>query len=189
MRRQIVTGLCSAGLGFLALYSLGIAATAPADRPVYSSIQDIMDSIVDPSSDVLWGAAGTVIDKDAGVQDLTPKTDEAWHEVRRAAIRMIEAGNLLAMPGRLAAPPGTKSETPGVELEPPEIIALIKKNRRGFDGFAKALQAAAVDALKASEKKDADLLMDSGTRMENVCESCHQTFWYPHAGAPQACGQ
>lgn len=189
MKRHIATGLCLAGLGVAALSSLAVAAKAPADRPVYSSVQEIMDSIVDPSADVLWGAAGTVIDKDAGVQDLTPKTDEAWHDVRRAAIRMIEAGNLLAMPGRLAAPPGTKSDTPGVELEPPEITALIRKNRKSFDAFAKALQEAAVDARRASEKKDVDLLMDSGTRMENVCESCHQTFWYPHAGAPQADGQ
>ena len=84
------------------------------------------------------------------------------------------------MPGRQAAPAGAKSETPGVELEPAEIIALVRKNRKTFDGFAKALQLLGVEAMRASESKNAVLIMDIGARMEGVCESCHQTFWYPH---------
>src|SRR5690349_4740560 len=54
------------------------------DRQVYSTVKDLMESIVDPSADVLWGAAGTVVDKE-GVQDLSPKTQEEWLNVRRAA--------------------------------------------------------------------------------------------------------
>jgi len=34
-----------------------------------------MESIIDPSSDVLWGAAGTIQDKE-GTKDLSPKTPE-----------------------------------------------------------------------------------------------------------------
>jgi hypothetical protein len=139
-----------------------------------------MESIIDPSADALWGAAGTIVDKQ-GIQDLSPKTQEEWLNVRRAAVRIIEGGNLLMMPGREAAPVGTKSEAPGVELEPPEIAALIKKKRKSFDAFAKALQALGLEALRASEAKNTDLLEEIGGRMENVCEGCHQTFWYPQA--------
>jgi hypothetical protein len=148
-----------------------------------------MDSIVDPSSDVLWGAVGTVVDREKGIVELRPKTQEEWLDVRRAAVRIIEGGNLLMMPGREAAPAGTKSETPGVELEPAQIAALIKKDRKSFDAFAKALQVLGLEALRASDSKDADLLIDIGGRMENVCESCHQTFWYPHVSTPQSGGQ
>src|SRR5437588_5195099 len=134
MRRQIAAGLC-AGLGFVALSWLAIAAPAsPAGAPakqVYSSIKELMDSIIDPSADVLWGAGGTVVDRD-GFHDLTPKTQQEWLDVRRAAVRITEGGNLLMMPGREAAPVGTKSDTPGVELEPAQINALIKKDRRSF---------------------------------------------------------
>ena len=91
---------------------------AAGDPPVRSTIKDIMESIIDPSADVLWGAAGAVIDKQ-GVQDLSPKTPEEWLNVRRAAVRMIEGPNLLMMPGREAAPAGAQSEAPGVELEHP----------------------------------------------------------------------
>jgi hypothetical protein len=151
---------------------------ATKHRQVYSSIKDLMESIVDPSADALWGAVGTVMDKQ-GTQELVPKTPEAWLDLRRAAVRIIEGGNLLMMPGREAAPAGTKSEAPGVELEPAEMTALINKKRRSFNAFAKALQLIGLEALRASEAKNAVLLIEVGGRMEDVCESCHKTFWYP----------
>jgi hypothetical protein len=150
------------------------------NRPVYSSIKELMESIIDPSADTLWGAVGTVVDKE-GVHEALPKTQEEWLDVRRAAVRMIEAANLLMMPDREGAPAGTKSEVPGVELEPAQITALIKKKRKAFDAFAKELQAVGSDALRASDTKNPMLLMDTGAQMEIVCESCHQTFWYPGA--------
>jgi hypothetical protein len=156
------------------------SSKAAGDRQIYSSIKDVMESMIDPSADTLWGAAGTVVDKQ-GTQDLSPKTQEGWVDVRRAAVRIIEGANLLMMPGREAAPAGTKSEAPGVELEPAEITVLIKKKRKSFDAFAKALQALGLEALQATEAKNVPLLEDIGGRMEDVCESCHQTFWYPQA--------
>jgi hypothetical protein len=157
-----------------------VAASGDAadDGLVHSTIKDIMESIVDPSADALWEAVGTVVDKE-GIHESFPKTPEDWRDVRRAAVRIIEGSNLLMMPGREAAPPGTKSDAPGVELEPDQISVLLKKDRAAFDGFAKALQALGAEALQASAAQNAPLLMDIGARMENVCESCHQTYWYP----------
>jgi hypothetical protein len=137
-----------------------------------------MESIIDPSADVLWGAVGTVVDKE-GTHEMLPKTQEEWVDVRRAAVRIIEGSNLLMMPGRDAAPVGTKSEVPGVELEPPQMTALIRKNRKVFDAFARELQALGVEASKASDTQNGVLLLDLGARMEDVCEGCHRTFWYP----------
>jgi hypothetical protein len=153
-----------------------------SDAPVYSTVQDIMQSIIDPSADVLWGASGAVVDKE-GIHELAPKTQEEWVEPRRAAVRIIEGGNLLMMPGREAAPVGAKSDAPGAELEPADITVLIKKKRKSFDAFAKALQGVGTEALRAIDSKDADLLLDVGARVENVCEGCHQTFWYPQEKA------
>lgn len=190
MRWQVAVALCSAVVGLTAAPAIpatvaAAASNAPQDRQVYSSIKELMESIIDPSADVLWGAGGTVVDKD-GFHELAPKTEEQWLDVRRAAVRIIEGGNLLMMPGREGAPPGTKSETPGIELEPAEITALIKKNRKSFDGFAKALQNVGSEALRASDTKNPALLLDLGARLDAVCESCHQTFWYPSVVAPQS---
>src|SRR5215470_1992379 len=125
-RRQIAVALYAAVLGLLMASSLAATSaqgrdrdaetkpvTAPAisadlaggspnatkDRRVYVSIKEIMESIIDPSADVLWGAVGTIMDKE-GVQELIPKTPEEWLDVRRAAVRIIEGGNLLMMPSR-----------------------------------------------------------------------------------------
>jgi hypothetical protein len=192
MRRQLAVTVLLASSALVTVSALcaesGGRSTAPAtlaaqsatDRPVHTTIKDLMDSIIDPSADVLWNAAGTVVDEN-GIRDLLPKTDDEWHDVRRAAVRIIEGSNLLMRPGREAAPPGTSSDAPGVELEGPEIDALIKKNQAGFNAFADALQAVGVEALHATEAKDSDALLEIGAKMEEVCESCHQTFWYPQA--------
>ena len=205
MRRQIAAMLYSAVLGFLASSPLAIAqaqfrdagantqpTTAPAvpvtlvagstnavkDRQVYASVKELMESIIDPSADVLWGAVGTVMDKE-GIKELSPKTQEEWLDLRRAAVRIIEGSNLLLMPGREAAPAGTKSEVPGVELEPAQMTTLIKKKRKSFDAFARALQELGLEALRASDTKNTNALIEIGGRMEDVCEGCHKTFWYP----------
>jgi hypothetical protein len=202
MRRRIEAALCAAVLsstvlGFAASSSVaqqkpmkalaaGGEATATAvggadagkQGQIFLSIKDLMESIIDPSADTLWGAVGTVVDNE-GIHEMFPKTEEEWQEPRRAAVRIIEGSNLLIMPGREAAPPGTKSEAPGAELEPPEITVLIRENRRSFDAFARALQGLGMEALGAIDAKDTSLLLEVGARIENVCEGCHQTFWYP----------
>lgn len=177
----VVSGLLVLGLAVLGLLAPSGLAVAQPDisRPVYySSIKELMESIVDPSADALWGAVGTVVDKD-GIHESFPKTNDEWLDVRRAAVRIMEGGNLLMMPGREAAPPGTKSDTPGVELEPDQIAALIKKNRESFDAYARALQALGAEAVQASDARNVALLMDIGERIDTACENCHQTFWYP----------
>jgi hypothetical protein len=201
MKRQVAVALCAAVLGFVGASHLAFAqqqsgkpdapgtaptAAAPAagaggpagDRQVFLTIKDLMESIIDPSADTLWGAVGTVVDND-GIHEMFPKTDEEWQEPRRAAVRIVEGSNLLIIPGREAAPPGTKSDAPGAELEPPQITVLINEKRKSFDAFARALQGLGVEALGAIDAKDTSLLLEIGARMENVCEGCHQTFWYP----------
>jgi hypothetical protein len=194
MKQQFAVVLCAAVLGFA---MLGFAAssclaqqqpakpgaataarTANSGGQVFLTIRDLMESIIDPSADTLWNAVGTVVDND-GIHEMFPKTDEEWHEPRRAAVRIIEGGNLLIMPSREAAPPGAKSEAPGAELEPPQITVLINEKRESFDAFARALQGLGVEALGAIDAKDTAQLLEIGARMESVCEGCHQTFWYP----------
>jgi hypothetical protein len=191
MRRIAV--VLSAVFASMAASALAIAQTGPLntskDRQVHTTIKDLMDSIVDPSADVIWGASGTIVDQDQGTVELFPKNQDEWMNVRRAAVRIVEGANLLMTPGRQTAPAGTKSETPGVELEPSEITALIGRNRIGFNSFATALRDLGWEALRATEAKNTDALLDIGGRMQEVCEGCHQTFWYPNASAPYAGGR
>ena len=82
----------------------GLAKTA--------TIKDIMDSMVDPSADFLFDSVAQIADEH-GITEKAPHTDEEWQEVRRRAIQLLEAPNLLVMKGRKVARPGDKSENPG----------------------------------------------------------------------------
>jgi hypothetical protein len=194
MRRQIALVLCTALLGFAVSSSVAqqepakartaggtasaMAESGNSDHQIFLTIRDLMESIIDPSADTLWGAVGTVVDNQ-GIHEMFPKTEEEWREPRRAAVRIIEGSNLLIMPGRDAAPAGAKSEAPGAELEPPQINVLLREKRESFDAFARALQGLGMEALGAIDARNTALLLEIGARMENVCEGCHQTFWYP----------
>ena len=150
-------------------------------RPT-ATIKDIMTSIVDPESDVLWNSVATIVSL-TGTEERAPKTDEDWATVRRSAVQLVEATNLLRIPGRLVARHGEKSENPRIELQPETIQKMIAEDPAKWSALVDGLHDAALPALKAADAKDAKGLFDAGEHMERACESCHQQYWYPPAGA------
>jgi len=138
-----------------------------------------MDSIVDPSADEIWESVATVVDAN-GIHDKFPQTDEEWKAVRRDAIRLLEATNLLQMPGRQVAKHGEKSENPGIELEPEEMEKLINNDRETFYKRAQGLHDAVMVSFKAIEAKDKEALLSSGAGIDEACEKCHMIYWYPN---------
>ena len=163
------------------------AAPAAAAMPPFiaeHTIKDLMLNVVDTNADVVWLSVTTVA-SDKGLIETRPKTDEEWAKVRQGAIQLAEAANLLMIPGRHVARPGEKSETPGVELEPSEMEELINKDRPAFYEHAKALYNAAMLAANAAEKKDADKVFEVGETIEQACENCHKTYWYPNEKIPE----
>jgi len=151
-----------------------------AAKPV-ATIKELMDSTIDPSADGIWDAV-VIVSTAAGVDKREPRTGEEWHAVRRHAMTLIESMNLLMMPGRHAAPVGTK---PGLgELTPAQIDAAIKANPAEFEQFAGAAQDSAKDALKAIDSKDTAALTRVGGDLDQRCEACHMTFWYPNSARP-----
>ena len=158
-------------------------AAAPPYRPV-ASIREVMNSVIDPNIDPVWESVQSVLEhgKDGGkFADRLPKTDEDWAVVRAHALVVSEAANLLLMPNRPVAPPGAPSLAPGVELKPEEIQALIEKNRDGWNYFVQDFQDSLKPALAAIEAKDATALFSVGGKIDETCENCHSTFWYPNA--------
>ena len=158
---------------------------APAQPPytTTATIKDIMLHIVDPAGDMVWDAVSTVIDK-GGLHETAPTNDEDWHKVRNGVITLIEASNLLMMPGRAMARPGEKSVAPGVELEPAEMEELVKKDPAGWQQRARALHDISVDVLKVVDAKDVQKLFDIGEDLDKACENCHRQYWYPNEKIP-----
>jgi hypothetical protein len=142
-----------------------------------------MLSIVDPNADVVWLSV-TTVQSAKGTEENAPKTDEDWAKVRHGAITLIEAANLLMIPGRHVARPHEKSETPGVELEPAEMEVLIQKDPAAWRMRAKALHEAGVAVLQAIDNKDAAKVFELGEQIEMACENCHKQYWYPNEKIP-----
>jgi hypothetical protein len=157
--------------------SAAATATATPYHPV-ASIREVMNSVIDPNVDVVWNAVKTDIDHGKPIEH-APKTDDEWAAVRHSAMTVSEGANLLMMPGRAVAPPGAGSLSPGIELAPDQVRALIDKSPSGWNQFARSLQDSLQPALDAIDKKDTQALFEAGDKIDEVCESCHQVFWYP----------
>jgi hypothetical protein len=163
-------------------------APQPSPQAEYrttATVKDIMDSVVDPGADFLWDSVETVVSA-KGVEEKYPRTDEEWKQVRRHAIMLLEATNLLQIPGRHVARPGEKAEDPNVELAPERIEEMINKDRTSWTNYAHGLHDATMAAFKAIEAKDKEGLLDAGDGIDNACEKCHLQYWYPNEGKPEA---
>jgi len=122
---------------------------APPFKPA-ADTKTLMQVIVDPSADEIWDSAGEVLTAD-GIEDLRPKDDAAWTEVRNHAVAITESGNLLMM-----AP-------------------------RAVDGdqwmkFAQSLIDAGQEAWRAADAKDADWLLVAGDNLYTACVNCHEKY-------------
>jgi hypothetical protein len=160
----------------------GSACTAPQPAPEFlntATIKDIMDSMVDPSAEYLFDSVATIADEH-GITEKAPHSDEEWQEVRRRAIQLVEAPNLLIMKGRQVALPGEQSRNPDIELQPAQIQALIDRDRPQFLDRARTLQQAALLALKASDARNKTALFEACERIDKACENCHLHYWYPN---------
>jgi hypothetical protein len=192
MRRLLIP---FAGVLFMTTSALTLAQCnkAPAAPPaseyeLIGTVHDIMEGIVDPSSDVLFDAVATDITA-AGVNEKRPQTDEEWAKVEGNALMLAEAANLLKMPGRKAASPGdqTKSEGPDApELTPEEIQAKMDGDRAKWLMYATNLQEQARKTHDAAKRRDADAVFALGEDIDMACEDCHLEYWYPNDTAAKA---
>lgn len=157
------------------------APAAPPFRPV-ASIREVMTGIIDPSVDAVWNSVKTVIEG-GRMTDHAPATDQDWAEVRRHAVIVSEAANLLLMHDRPVAPSGATASS-DVVLAPEKIRELIEQNRDGWYFYVQALQDSLTPALAAIDAKNSQALLDAGEQIDTACENCHQTFWFPNAVAP-----
>jgi len=145
-----------------------------------------MENVVDHNADILWESVA-VISSEKGVEERQPRTDEEWANVRAAAVTLSEATNLLMIPGRKVAHEGKVLQGSHVEgiLKADQIQTLIDGDRSKFASKALALHAAALAALQAIDAKDHNKLSDVGGAIDEACEQCHTTYWYPDEKKPE----
>jgi thiol-disulfide isomerase/thioredoxin len=178
-------------LGLLAVVPCVCATSASSPgrsvaplRPGVSSpsIQEIMQTTIDPAADEVWGAVASITTK-AGTDERRPQSPAEWAAARNSAVRLVQAARLLTIAGRPVASRGFPAEAKGA-LNSTRIQHLIAQQRPAFGAFATALGAAATTAIAAIDAEDAAALTRAGSTIEEICEACHLRFWYPHQVIP-----
>jgi hypothetical protein len=160
-------------------------AAAPAFSPYFvdTTVREIMDAEVDPAADALWEAV-SFNSTLSGPENIRPQTPEDWQVLRRNAITLIEATNLIVMPGRRIAP-ASVALAPG-ELNPTVLQHKLDHDQAKYQGYALALRTLGLQALAAVDARNPQQLFDVGGEIDEVCESCHVEFWYPpNSDAPK----
>jgi mono/diheme cytochrome c family protein len=121
----------------------------PPFKPV-ASVLDIMESLVGHMATDIFASVGTIIDE-TGTHEIVPQNDEAWDEVRFAAMGLAETGNLLMFEGRA-------------------------KDQGDWLTYSQQMVDRSVDAAKAAEARDPAELLDAGGRLYEVCQACHMQY-------------
>ncbi|HEY0264465.1 MAG TPA: hypothetical protein VGC07_08065 [Granulicella sp.] len=137
--------------------------------------------LVDPSADALWDSISTEITV-KGRQEHRPHTAADWQKLTREAESLVAGAQRLQTPGLpVTASPENKiadSDVPGAR-NAAQVSADVKADPAGFRAAAVRLEEAAKVALAATRAHDVDGLFNAGDVIDQACENCHQTFWYP----------
>ena len=159
-----------------------VLGTSCGSQPQYrmdATVKDIMDSVVDPNADFIWDSVSSESSIEKGLVEKAPKTPEEWKEVRRHAVALMEATNMIRIPGRAVAHPGEKADDPRVEEQPEAIQAMINRDRDTWNKAADGLYDTTALIIKAVDAKNVDAILDAGDRIDKACETCHLKYWYP----------
>jgi hypothetical protein len=170
--------------------------TAPAnttDRPLTAalwgdvkpvvSVKELMKYMIDPLADNIFNAVGSTVTRQ-GVVDVEPKTDEDWEKIQIGAVALAEGAALLRI-RRPFTPPGDENNSTGpdaVELSPAQITAKVERDPVEWNARIEALRNVALEALDVVRRKDVNELWDVGENLDQACEACHRSYWYPGEG-------
>jgi len=156
-------------------------------KPVVS-VRELMKYMIDPLADDIFNAVSSTV-TEHGTVDVEPRTEEDWNKIRIGAISLAEGADLLKIRRPFAAPgdeshgAGPDSGPDAVELSPAEIARKVERDPVEWNARIEALRNVALEALDVVKRKDVKELWDVGENLDNACEACHRSYWYPGEGA------
>ncbi len=158
--------------------------TIPYDTT--NTLEDLMTGLVAPSAEQLWNAVSYIASAE-GVTETLPDTDEEWIQLRTSALTLIEAGNMLMIPGRAILTGAADPATAGFQYTPDEIAQLLTDDPQAWQSYAQQLQETTRMTLQAIELRDVMGLQEFGAEINDACQDCHAQYWYRPQGvmAPQ----
>jgi hypothetical protein len=147
-------------------------------------VKELMRDMIDPIADNIFDAVGTVTSA-KGVVETAPKTDEDWEKIQIGAVTMAEGAYLLKVP-RPFAPPGDQNNSVGPnapELSPAQIRAKLEADPVEWNARIEALRNVGLEVIDIVKRKDVKELWDASANLDEACENCHKSYWYPGENA------
>src|SRR5437870_744451 len=148
-------------------------------KPVVS-VKELMRDMLDPIADNVFDAVA-ITQTLNGVVERKPRTDEDWEKIRIGGVTIAEGAYLLKVP-RPFAPEGDLNNSIGpdaVELSPDQILAKVKRDPVEWNARIEALRNVGLEVLDIVRRKDVNELWDAGANLDQACENCHRSYWYP----------
>ena len=139
-------------------------AVAPAPPPAQQlwgdmkpivSVKELMRDMIDPASDYVFDAIGSVSNK-KGTVETSPKTDADWDKIRWGGVMLAEGAYLLKVP-RPFAPPGDENNSTGPdpeELSPAQIKAKLERDPVLWNAKIEALRNVGLQVLDIVKRKE-----------------------------------
>jgi hypothetical protein len=152
----VSAALFVAGIGFIvaAGRTSRLAASEPEVKAVamtpVANVMQIMNAIVIPNAEVVYGAVGTTITT-AGIVETAPKDDQEWAKIGDSASALVESGNLMLMGSRAI-------------------------DQGDWVTMTRAFMAAGEAALKAANEKKVDDMFAAGGDLAVSCDNCHARY-------------
>lgn len=113
-------------------------------------MKDVMGHVISPGAYAFWGAWGQK-SNETGTHDLRPTTEEGWLLAENGAATVAEGANLLMLPSR-------------------------RVDEEDWMKYSKNLADAALAAMAAAEARDSDRMGETGLKLYEVCEACHEKY-------------
>jgi hypothetical protein len=182
----VVIGVSTIGAFAAGCSSSNAAPPAPAPPQLWGdmkpivSVKELMRDMIDPASDYVFDAIGSVDTKE-GTTEIQPRTQADWDRLRVGGVMLAEGIYLLKIP-RPFAPPGDENNSTGPEpeeLSPAQIKAKLEADPVLWNAKIEALRNVGLEVLDIVKRKDVKELWDAAENLDEACESCHIAYWYP----------
>ena len=141
------------------------APKAPPVTLVQANLGQLMKGILYINSNVIFAAQGTdpakyPPAKDSSVSpDALSSTYGKWEAVENSSLAIIEAANLLRLPGRKCA-----------------NGRAVPVGNADWPGLVQGIRDAGNVALKAEQAKDQDKILDAADALTTACANCHDKY-------------
>jgi hypothetical protein len=171
----------STSLCLLPLVALGLMANASPKRVV---LLDEMANHVARQAQVVWDITNAAQDDDGKPVPSKVKPGD-WVKLKQAGdgmsaslVRLQSRAPLIVrLPGQQTMDEKT---TPG-GLTPAKIQTYLDANPAGFRAMAKSFQSISRSISAAAQGHDLRKMNQIANDLDQACEACHQTYWYPEA--------